>query len=204
MSSKTWDARLAYWLIRPFKDSWVTPNYFTTLRLVVGLGAGAAFASGHWPNLGALLLVLSNFLDHTDGELARLSGKTSRAGHLYDLICDAIVHILLFVSIGIGLRETGLGAWALPLGVIAGLGVTMIFHLRHEMEQRHGKAAIRQPHLLGFEAEDVLYLLPLITLSGKLLPFLIAAAIGAPIVAVLVLIQFIHRQNTPKNLGQKP
>ena len=190
MNPKPWDARLAYILVQPFKDSWITPNHFTTLRLMAGIGAGAAFASSHWPNLGALLLVLSNFLDHTDGELARLSGKTSRMGHLYDLACDAIVHVLLFVSIGIGLRETGLGGWALPLGVLAGVGVAAIFHLRHGIEQRHGKTAVRQPSLLGFEAEDVLYLLPLVTLLDGLLPFLIAAAIGAPIVAVLVLIQF--------------
>lgn len=203
-NSKPWDAQLASWLIRPLKNSWVTPNHFTTLRLIAGLGAGAAFASGQWPNLGALLLVLSNFLDHTDGELARLSGKTSRMGHFYDLLCDAIVHILLFVSIGIGLREVGLGAWALPLGATAGVGVAAVFHLRHEIEQRHGKAAVRQPSLLGFEAEDVLYLLPLITLLDGLLPFLIAAAIGAPLVAILVLIQFIHRQNMLKDLGQKP
>ncbi len=204
MNSKPWDARVAHLLIRPLKDSWVTPNSLTTLRLMAGLGAGAAFASGEWANLGALLFVVSNFLDHTDGELARLSGKTSRAGHFYDLACDAIVHILLFVSIGIGLQEGVLGAWALPLGILAGLGVATIFHLRHEMEQRYGKAAVRQPRLMGFEAEDVLYLLPLVTVFDGLLPFLIAAAIGASIAAVLVLLQFIDRQNPSKILGQKP
>jgi archaetidylinositol phosphate synthase len=78
MEIKPWDARAAYFLVQPFKDSWVTPNHFTTLRLMAGLGSGVAFASGRWPNLGACLFVLSNFLDHTDGELARLSGKSSR------------------------------------------------------------------------------------------------------------------------------
>jgi hypothetical protein len=57
MKVKPWDARAAYFLVRPFKDSWVTPNHFTTLRLMAGLGSGAVFASGHWPNLGAGLFV---------------------------------------------------------------------------------------------------------------------------------------------------
>ena len=59
----------------------------------------------------ALLLILSNFLDHTDGELARISGKTSRIGHLYDLASDAAVTILLFIAIGVGVAaQPGHGA----------------------------------------------------------------------------------------------
>ena len=195
MSTKPWDARIAHWLVRPFKDSWITPNHFTTLRLAVGLASTAAFASGHWPNLGAALFVLSNFLDHTDGELARMSGKISRFGHLYDLASDALIHILLFVCIGIGLWNTGSGAWTLPAGALAGVAVATIFQLRHEIEETLGKIATRQPSFAGFEAEDVLYLLPLVTLSNGLGPFLIAAAIGAPIAALLVGAQYLHMRN---------
>ncbi|PHM05690.1 CDP-alcohol phosphatidyltransferase, partial [Nostoc sp. 'Peltigera malacea cyanobiont' DB3992] len=36
MTIKPWDAQLAYWLIRPLKDSWVNPNHLTTVRLVTG------------------------------------------------------------------------------------------------------------------------------------------------------------------------
>lgn len=80
---RPWDARLARWLIGPLKNSWVTPNHLTTVRSGVGPAAAAAFIPGSylWSNVAALLLVLSNLLDHTDGELARLSGKTSRVGH---------------------------------------------------------------------------------------------------------------------------
>src|ERR1700728_3192956 len=101
---RPWDARLARWLVAPLKDSRVTPNHLTTVRLAVGLAAAAAFLPGTygWSNLGALLLVAANFLDHTDGELARMSGKTSRIGHVYDLASDAVVTILLFIAIGVG------------------------------------------------------------------------------------------------------
>src|ERR1700683_867295 len=103
-AQRPWDARLARRLVTPLKNSWVTPNHLTSIRLGVGLAAAAAFLPGTygWSNLAALLLVLSNFLDHTDGELARMTGKTSRIGHLYDIASDAVVTILLFIAIGIG------------------------------------------------------------------------------------------------------
>jgi phosphatidylglycerophosphate synthase len=198
MSAKPWDARLAHRLVQPFKDSWVTPNYFTTLRLIVGLASCVAFASGRWPNLGSVLFALSNFLDHTDGELARMSDKTTRFGHLYDLTSDALIHILLFVSIGIGLWNMGSGVWTIPAGILAGLAVAAIFQLRHEIEERLGKMASRQPNFAGFEAEDVLYLLLLVTLAECLEPFLIAAAVGAPIATVLVGAQYLHMRRDTK------
>src|SRR5580698_760616 len=104
MATRPWDARLANRLVTPLKDSRVTPNHLTTVRLIVGLAAAAAFVPGTygWSNLAALLLILSNFIDHTDGELARISGKTSRFGHLYDIASDALVTILLFIAIGLG------------------------------------------------------------------------------------------------------
>lgn len=59
-----------------------------------GSAAAAIFPGTHgWSNLAALLLIASNFLDHTDGELARISGKSSRIGHVYDLASDAAVTI---------------------------------------------------------------------------------------------------------------
>ena len=192
---KPWDARIASLLIRPLRDTPVTPNHLTTVRLMTGIAAAAAFASGVWPNLAAILFALSNLLDHTDGELARLTAKSSRAGHLYDLASDAIVHVTLFVSIGIGLWNTGAGAWALPAGVIAGVAVASIFHMRNLIEQRYGKAETKQSGWGGFESEDVLYLLPVVTFSNALAPFLAAAALGAPIAAALVVRQFLALQS---------
>ncbi|RUR74467.1 CDP-alcohol phosphatidyltransferase family protein [Chlorogloeopsis fritschii PCC 9212] len=192
MTTKPWDARLAGWLVSPLKDSWVTPNHLTTVRLVTGVLATAALAVGSydWANIGAGLFVLSNFLDHTDGELARLSGKSSKWGHQYDLVSDAIIHILLFVGIGYGLINSQLGVWALVMGIVSGVSVAAIFHLRNVMEQQHGKDATRQPNFAGFDIEDILYLFPVVTLLGGLEQLLIAATIGAPTFAIWVIWQF--------------
>src|ERR1700760_3647181 len=125
---RSWDARLARRLVTPLKDTRTTPNHLTTVRLAFGLAAAAAFLPGTygWINLGALLLILSNFLDHTDGELARISGKTSRIGHLYDLASDAVVTILLFLAIGIGVGTAVGSLLQLPpaaLGLAAGIAI---------------------------------------------------------------------------------
>lgn len=186
------DARLARRLVRPLRDSWVTPNHLTTVRLVLGLAAAGCFAAGAlaWAHAGAWLFVLSNFVDHTDGELARLSGKSSRWGHYYDLACDALIHVLLFVGMGYGLRAGVLGHWSLPLGALAGASVAGIFWLHLHMEERLGKTAARLPASSAFEIEDVLYLLPLVTLFELRLEFVLTAALGAPAFSMWLLLHY--------------
>jgi phosphatidylglycerophosphate synthase len=190
-----WDARLARHLVWPLRHGPVTPNHLTTLRLGVGVGAAGAFMHGGyaWMNLGALLLVLSNFLDHTDGELARLSGRTSRLGHWYDLGSDALVTILLFAGIGAGIAarpHVALSVPPLALGLVAGFAVALIFYLRMRIEGVAGKSASLQASIGGFQTEDVLYLMPIVTLCNAAVPFLVAAAIGAPLYALWVVFDF--------------
>jgi archaetidylinositol phosphate synthase len=193
--ARPWDARLARRLVTPLSNSWVTPNHLTTLRLGVGLAAAAAFLPGTfgWSNVAALLLILSNFLDHTDGELARISGKSSRFGHIYDLASDAVVTISLFIAMGVGVAALPGIDWAfLPvlLGAMAGSAIALIFFLRMRIEEIHGKAATRQASLAGFETEDVLYLLPLVTLCNGVAPFLFMASICAPLFAIWVALDY--------------
>jgi phosphatidylglycerophosphate synthase len=178
-------------LVTPLKNTRVRPNHLTTVRLGFGIASAVAFTQGTygWMNLGALLLVVSNFLDHTDGELARISGKTSRIGHWYDLASDAAVTILLFMSLGVGVgtrTDASLPFPPLALGTVAGITIALIFFLRMRIEELGGKAASRQASVGGFETEDVLYLLPLVTVFNGVTPFLIAAAAGAPLFAVWV------------------
>lgn len=200
----TWDARLARHLVRPLRNTRVTPNHLTTLRLIIGLAGVACLAQGGfaWTNYGALLIVLSNFVDHTDGELARISGKSSKIGHFYDLASDALITVLLFVGMGMALAQPATsGAEALgPVGrgTVAGLAVALIFFLRMRIESRVGKSGTKQASAAGFETEDVLYLLPLVTLTDSIGPFLSLASVGAPLFALLVIIDYWRVMRRPQ------
>jgi archaetidylinositol phosphate synthase len=191
---RTWDARLARRLVTPLKNTRVTPNYLTTLRLAIGLAGAACLAQAGfgWVNAGALLIVLSNFADHTDGELARISGKTSKIGHFYDLASDTLITVLLFLCLGLGLAAQGrhMAIHPVLLGGIAGVAVALIFFLRMRIESLAGKTQTAQGEAGGFETEDVLYLLPLVTVTGGIAPFLIAASIGAPLFALWVIVDY--------------
>ena len=74
INDKPWDARLAYRLVYPLRNTFVTPNHVTFVRLFCGIVSFFLFSIGEYlfSNLGAFFFVLSNFLDHADGELARI------------------------------------------------------------------------------------------------------------------------------------
>ena len=190
----TWDARLARRLVTPLIGTPITPNHLTTLRLLIGI-AGAYYLSvgSFWScSLGALLIALSNFVDHTDGELARISGQSSKIGHFYDLACDSVVTVLLFVGLGfyVNVHHPAMIVSAEWLGGIAGVAVALIFFLRMRIESMAGKSGTKQASMAGFETEDVLYLLPAVTLLNGMTPFLVAASIGAPLFAVWVVVDY--------------
>ncbi|REG51797.1 phosphatidylglycerophosphate synthase [Paraburkholderia sp. BL6669N2] len=192
---RTWDARLARRLVTPLVNTWVTPNHLTTLRLLIGLAGALCLAHGGfaWANAGAFLIVLSNFVDHTDGELARISGKSSRIGHFYDLACDALVTVMLFVGMGMGAGASHIAGLKIApgvLGAVAGVAIALIFFLRMRIEEMAGKAGTKQASVGGFETEDVLYLLPIVTLTSVVLPFVVVASIGAPLFAVWVVVDY--------------
>ncbi len=184
-TTKSWDSRLANALIRPLRDTPITPNHVTTVGLLTGLTAAAAFAlGGGWAHVGALLFVLSALLDHADGELARMTGKTSPLGHVYDRIADLVVKVSVFAGMGFGLRHGPLGGWAGVLGLLAGTSFVTIFLLRSELARRLGRSALDQPAAGPFEIEDILYLIAPVTWLGGLQLFVTAASVGAPLFAV--------------------
>ena len=194
MVGGTWDQRIARALVRPLANTAVTPNHITTVRLLVGLLAGGCLALGEpvWSWWGAGLFMLSNLIDHADGELARMTGKTTGFGHNYDISCDAMVHVLLFTALGVGLRDSSLGFAAVILGLVAGLGVSALFWVFGHRATLFAKDAI-QPRWGGFGLEDVLYLIGPVIWLGWQAPLLVVAAIVSPVAAVCLL--WLHRQS---------
>jgi len=183
---KAWDSRLAHWLVTPLRDTRVHPNHVTTVGTAVGLSAAALYASGvpALVNLGAGVWVVSAVLDHADGELARMAGKSTAWGAAYDRASDLLVRLALFTAMGVGLRDGALGPAAPLCGLAAGVAFVAIFTIRGVIIRRRGRDAVAQPTVGGFEIEDVLYLIAPLTWLGGLETFLVAAGIGAPLYAL--------------------
>ncbi len=181
-----YDQRIARVLVRPLARLGVTANQITAVSLVLALGGGALFAVGgapaiHW---AAGLFVLARFLDHFDGELARLTGQASRFGYYFDYITGGLSHAALFAGIGWGLVGGPLGGWALALG-LAGCVTSLVamglnLDLDRQLELGEGEA-VGYPGWGGFELEDGIYLLAPVTWLGWLEPSFVAAGIGATV-----------------------
>lgn len=185
---RTWTHKLALIFVRPLANTFVTPNHLTFLRLITGLAACYCFATGDRELMiwGGWVWVLSAFLDRTDGELARVSGKTSPWGHKFDMFCDSATTSLFFVAGGIGLRDTELGHWAILMGVAGGLGVLAAEYYAEQIDKRNDDPDDRAyPGFAGFDFDDVLYLFAVIAWFDWFMPIVIGASIGAPAFALL-------------------
>lgn len=187
MQNPPWDQRMARVLVRPLVNSPVTPNQLTLVTLAVALIGAGLLAKGSvlYANWGAGLFVLARFMDHFDGELARQKGMTSRLGYYLDYVSGAVSYGALFLAIGIGLRGSELGNWAIVLGLVGtGAAVLAMFlnlNIDKHLEAGVDKDAIGYPVFAGFELEDGIYLLAPITWMGLLTPFFVLAAIGSAV-----------------------
>jgi archaetidylinositol phosphate synthase len=144
----------------------------------VGLAQGNPVAA-KWR---AGLFVLGRFLDHFDGELARLTGTTSRAGYYLDYAAGALSYAALFGALGIGLKDGALGNWALVLGTGGAICALVAMPLNLGIDSVSEEAdAIGYPSIGGFELEDGIYLLAPITWLGVLVPLFVLSGVGAGI-----------------------
>lgn len=184
-----WDVRLARLLVRPLRHTPLTPNGLTTLGLLSSLTAAWLMASGDPGRaaLGGSLFMLGVLIDHMDGEFARLTGLTSRFGHYYDHVAAGLGYVSLFAGLGVGLRASWLDGWAPVAGALAAGSIAAVFVIRVFLEETSGKAMVAQGNWLGFEPEDLLYMVGPVAWLGLLPPFLAAAAVGAPVFLLWVL-----------------
>lgn len=166
------DQRLASVLVRPLAKTSVTPNQITAFSLVLSLGGAGLLAwdegsARHW---GAGIFLLSRFIDHMDGELARLTGQTSRFGYFFDGIVGVIAYAALFIGMGIGLWRGGMEIWTLILPVVAGIAITVNAALQFRMEATMDNPPPTYPSWGPFELEDGVYLIGPIVWLGFLYP----------------------------------
>ncbi|MBQ8656922.1 MAG: CDP-alcohol phosphatidyltransferase family protein [Prevotella sp.] len=108
----------------------VHPNAITVLSIFLGAAAGYMFYfTDLCHNLtGVALLMLANFCDSTDGQLARLTGKKTLVGRVLDGFAGDVWFFCIYLALLLRLGrdwEPQLGAWAyvasFALCAIAGL-----------------------------------------------------------------------------------
>lgn len=96
------------WLIGPIERlcvGRVSPNFITAVSLVMCALCGVAAATGHlaW---AVWLYVAGGILDVLDGRIARLDGKQTASGALFDSVSDRWSELFVFLGYAWYLRET--------------------------------------------------------------------------------------------------
>ncbi len=181
-------------ITRLFLPTPLTPNQITLLSLALGLAAAGCFGVGTygWTLAGAGLLVLSSWVDCTDGEVARLKFQESRLGGRLDIVCDNLVHGAVFLAIGVGLyRATGRPGF-LVAGGLAVLGTVLCALLLStdiiEKKARAGEAAKpasgRQNLSDQLANRDFVYLVLVLALLGNMEIFILLTAAGTNLFAL--------------------
>ena len=104
----------------------LTPNQVSLLSLIVGLLAVWSFwtATPLGAAFGLVLYAAAAVLDHSDGEVARLTLRESRLGEWLDVISDTSVHGLLVLAMG-GATQQVAGRAGIGLGALAAVGVVV-------------------------------------------------------------------------------
>lgn len=131
-SGEHWAGRLYMRKLSPYA-TWllvrtpITPNQATGLMIVTGVAGGAVLAiPGLWTAvLAAVLIQIYLLLDCSDGELARLTKRTSIVGVYLDRIGHYLAEAALLVGLGIRAQGEFAGGWA-QLGALAALGAILI------------------------------------------------------------------------------
>jgi phosphatidylglycerophosphate synthase len=118
--------RLARPLTRLALTLGLTANQVSLASLLVGLIAVWSFwHATPWSALAGLVLYAAAVvLDHSDGEVARLTHSESRLGEWLDVTSDTVIHALLVLAMGVTAQARA-GRAGIGLGVLAASGVVV-------------------------------------------------------------------------------
>lgn len=89
---------------RAFASTGLSPNFWTLVGLVFAIASALVYGLGVEFGLiiGGILLLVSGFFDMVDGQVARVTGKTSRKGSYLDSMFDKIAEVAIFLGLMIG------------------------------------------------------------------------------------------------------
>ena len=87
-----------------FAATGLSPNFWTVVGLIIALSSAVVYGMGVEFGLiiGGILLLVSGFFDMVDGQVARVTGKTSKKGEYLDSMFDKISEVAIFLGILVG------------------------------------------------------------------------------------------------------
>jgi archaetidylinositol phosphate synthase len=89
---------------RGFASTGLSPNFWTAVGLGFAILSAIVYGLGVEFGLiiGGILLLVSGFFDMVDGQVARVTGKTSKKGSYMDSMFDKIAEVAIFFGILVG------------------------------------------------------------------------------------------------------
>ena len=85
-------------MVRGLASAGVHPNILTAIGVFINVGCGVLFGFGEFFWAG-IVLIVANLFDMLDGNVARLSGKTTRFGGFLDSSLDRLSDMVSFLGI---------------------------------------------------------------------------------------------------------
>ncbi|HEU5080266.1 MAG TPA: CDP-alcohol phosphatidyltransferase family protein [Opitutaceae bacterium] len=170
----------------------VSPNQVSVVATILGVLSAFFMARGDYVAVlfGAALFQFSAIVDCVDGELARILFKESPLGKWLDIIGDQVVHIAVFLGVGVGLFRAHADAPVLALASIAAIGVVISFGVVMAGQAR--PAALRNARLQKLidatTNRDFSVVLLALAACNRLPWFLWMAAIGVHVFWVVALV----------------
>ena len=181
-------------LTRLFLKTPLSPNMITILSLFIGLISAGFFFQGTHENsiIGAGLLLLSAWIDCTDGEVARLKFSESKIGGKLDILCDNLVHFSVFFAIGMGLYQSTENNIFMFFGLFAVFGSLVSFLiLSSSIIDKKEKVSANTVDLKNKNTltdnmanRDFIYFLFFMSLIGRVDVFICITAFGSNIFAI--------------------
>ena len=160
-----------------FASTGLSPNFWTVVGLVFAFisaivyGLGLEFALV----IGGVLLLISGFFDIVDGQVARITKKTSKKGAFLDSVFDKVAEVAIFFGILVG-------GYAEPYLVF--LAITMSLLVSYSRSRAESLNVKLQGIGIGERAERLL-VIAIIGMAG----FMYIAVIIVIIIATVTFIQ---------------
>lgn len=158
---------LSWRLAQRLAPTAITPDMVSAAGAVAIILAAAAYSQLAWPWSVAVGLALHmgwHVLDGADGDLARLTGRSSPHGELVDGICDYVGHIVLYVTMGF-IAASQIGGWGWALMWAAGAS--------RVVQAAHYEGARRQYQLVVYGTPWMASEAPVTSASGRRHPFVV-------------------------------